>query len=133
MFLASSSLAVLNRCGAFLRTFVRAFFTLGCSRRRPLPPVSAIVGSVVLLLLLRLNEPKRSERDRERDSGLKRCIVDACEELGDDDDDSVAFLSSSVVTNLSSSAKSASLFEVRLLEDADVAIGSTSESCNNKE
>lgn len=84
-----------------------------------------MVGKAELLFLL--NDPKRSERDNERDSGL--------EAPGEDDGASAAFLSSSVVTNLSSSAKSASLFEVRLDErfsEDDVAIGSTSESCNNK-
>lgn len=136
-FLFSSSFAVLKRCGAFL-IVLRTFLTPGFnawSDRRPLPPVSAIVGKVELLF--RLNDP-RSERDKERDSGRSRFKVDAWEELGEDDDDSAAFLSSSVVTNLSSNAKSASLFEARLvpLEGefvVDVAMGSTSESCNEEE
>jgi hypothetical protein len=139
--LFSSSFAWLNLCGAFLIVF-KTFLTLGfiaLSERRPLPPVSVIVGKAELLFLL--NDPKRSERDNERDNGRSRCKVELCEELGDDDDVSVAFLSSSVVTNLSSRAKSASLLEVRFaallpvawLLDGDVGIGSTSESCNNKE
>lgn len=134
-FLLSSSPAVLNRCGAFFIA-LRTLLTLGLavwSERRPLPLDSAIVGSAELLFLL--NDPKRSERDNERDSGLRRCKVELCEELGDEDDDS-ALRSSSVVTNLSSSARSASLFEVRFaaveaaepLPGPDVAIGSTSES-----
>lgn len=117
----------------------RTFLTLGLSDRRPLPLDSAIVGRAELLLF-RLNDPKRSERDNERESGLSRCNVEACEELGEDADDSVAFLSNSVVTNLSSSAKSAGVFEERftVLEalpppDAKLAIGSTSESCNEEE
>jgi len=140
MLLLSSSPAVLNRCGAFFIA-LRTFRTLGLAvvwsaERRPLPLDSAIVGSAELLFLL--NDPKRSERDNERDSGLRRCKVELCEELGEEDDDS-ALRSSSVVTNLSSSARSASLFEVRfaVVEAAEplpgpaVAIGSTSESWNN--
>lgn len=118
----------------------KTFRTLGAeewSDRRPLPPDSAMVGSAELLLLL--NDPKRSERDNERDSGRSRCKVEDWEFPGEDDDgDSVAFLSSSVVTNLSSSAKSASLFDERFAAEDDdtppevAATGSTSESCNNK-
>lgn len=125
-FLFSSSLAVLKRCGAFLITF-RTFFTLGlivCSDRPPLPPDSAIVGNAALLF--RLNDPNRSERDNERESGRSRCIVD-CDELGEDV--SVAFLSSSDVTNLSSSAKSASLLDLRLATPfPEAVVGRTSES-----
>lgn len=114
----------------------RTFFTLGlivCSDRRPLPPDSAIVGKAELLF--RLNDPNRSERDNERESGRSRCIVEDCDELGEDVDVSVAFLSSSDVTNLSSSAKSASLLDLRLagLFPEAVAVGRTSESCNENE
>lgn len=129
-FLFSSSFAVLKRCGAFLMVF-RTLFTLGliaCSDRRPLPPDSAIVGNAELLF--RLNEPKRSERDNERDSGRSRCIVEDCDELGEDDEPSVAFLSSSDVTNLSSSAKSALLLDFPFptpFPEAE-AVGRTSES-----
>lgn len=76
----------------------------------------------------------RNERDNELDNGRSLCKVEVCDELGEDDEDSVAFLSSRVVTNLSSSAKSASLFEVRfavvaaLFPAREVGIGSTSES-----
>lgn len=83
-------------------------------------------------LLFRLNDPKRRERDKERESGRSRC------EVFDGEDESFAFRSSSVVTNLSNNANSASLFDVRftsvLLEDAEpaepavVGMGSTSES-----
>lgn len=134
-FLFSSSFAVLKRCGAFRMTS-RTFFTPWWSDLRPLPvDDSAIVGNAELLL--RLNDPKRSERDNERDSGRRRCKVEACDELGDDDDDSVAFLSNNVVSILSSSAMSVSLLEARFavveLADANNEWGSISESCNNKE
>jgi hypothetical protein len=113
-FLLSSSFAaldVLKRCGAFLIVLM-TFFTLGLIElsvvdlRRPLPPDSAIVGNVALLLLLRFNEPSRNERDNERESGLNLFNVnddDDCDELGDD---SATFLSSKFVTNLSSNAES---------------------------
>jgi hypothetical protein len=102
---SSSSLAALKRCGAFLIVLM-TFFTVGIdfsvTDRRPLPPISTIVGNVeLLLLLLRFNDPKRNERDNERESGLNFFNVDACEELGDD---SATFFSSSVVSNLSNSA-----------------------------
>lgn len=110
----------------------KTLFTVGlivCSPRRPLPPDSKIVGKVSELLLFRLNEPSRSERDNERDSGRSRCIVEDCEELGEDDV-SIAFLSSSDVTNLSSSAKSASLLDVLfpVTFPEIIPVGRTSES-----
>lgn len=110
---------------------LKTFLTLGFAAR-PLPPDSAIVGSAELLF--RLNDPKRSERDKERDSGLNRCSVEPCEPLGEDDEDgSAAFRSSSVVTNLSRSSRSASLLEARLEPSAVGApVGSTSESCETQ-
>lgn len=90
-----------------------------------------MVGKAELLFLL--NDPKRNERDNELDSGRSLCKVDDCDEPGEEDDASVVFLSSRVVTNLSSSAKSALLFEVRftLVETLlfpGGAVPSTSES-----
>lgn len=110
---SSSSFAVLKRCGAFLIVLM-TFFTLGLTalsfadRWLLAPPsASAMVGKVELLLLallFRFNEPSRKERDNERDSGLNLFNVD---EVPDElDDESATFLSSSVVTNLSRSAKS---------------------------
>ena len=132
-FLHSSSLAVLNRCGAFLMVLM-TFFTLGFvwSDRLPLPPDSTIVGNVELLFLL--NEPKRSERDKERESGRRRCKVPERDALGEEV--SVGdFCSSSVVTNLPSRARSFEFLfgDVAPLPDEVAASGSTSESCNNKE
>lgn len=107
---SSSFVAALKRCGAFF-IVLKTFFTL-LSDRRPLPPDSAIVGNAELLF--RLKDPKRNERDNERDNGRKRCRVeDVWDALGDAE--SVTFRSNSDVTNLSSSAKSASLFEALLL------------------
>lgn len=110
---SSSSFAVLKRCGAFLIVLM-TFFTLGLTalsfadRWLPPPNASAIVGKVELLLfalLFRFNEPSRKERDNERDSGLNLFNVE--DEVPDEfGDESATFLSSSVVTNLSSSAKS---------------------------
>lgn len=138
--LFSSSLAVLNRCGAFLMVLMTVF-TLGLvwpADRLPLPLDSTIVGKVELLFLL--NEPRRSERDNERESGRSRCKVPERDPLGDEV--SVDDFSSRVVTNLSSSLISRSLefltgtvdeFAVPFPEDEVAAWGSTSESCNNKE
>jgi len=115
--LSSSSFAALKRCGAF-RIVLRTLFTLGVTNarsvddRRPLPPDSTIVGSAELLLFL-LNDPKRKERDNERERGLNFCRVDAPAPDDDDDGESVGLRSNSDVTNLSSSAKSASFLEVR--------------------
>lgn len=100
----------------------------------PPPSDSTMVGRVALLLLLRFNEPKRNERDNERDSGLSFFRVDDPDELGDD---SATFFSSNEVTNLSRSAKSmafvgccALLLLLVLIGDDDDAIEvpSTSES-----
>jgi hypothetical protein len=70
---SSSLLGVeLKRCGAFLIVLM-TFLTFPVADRRPLPPASAIVGSVELLpllLLLRFKDPRRKERDSERESGL---------------------------------------------------------------
>lgn len=115
MLSSSSSLAVLKRCGAFLIVFM-TFLTLGLVAlsfvdRWLLPPPpsdSTMVGRVVLLFVLvlfRFNDPRRNERDNERDSGLNFFnVVDVPDELGDDD--SATFFSNSEVTNLSRSAKS---------------------------
>lgn len=76
---------------------------------RPLPPTpdSMIVGIVVLLL--RLKDPRRNERDSARDSGRRENFVDGSVGC------SVACLdSNSCVTNWSSKTKSASDdFELR--------------------
>lgn len=102
---SSSSLAVLKRCGAFLIvliTFLTCGIVFSVTDRRPLPPISAIVGNVeLLLLLLRFNDPKRNERDNERESGLSFFNVDDWDELGDD---SATFFSSNDVTSLSNKA-----------------------------
>jgi hypothetical protein len=98
---------VLKRCGAFLivlMTFLTFGIDFSVNDRRPLPPVSEIVGNVeLLLLLLRFSDPKRKERDNERESGLNFFNVELCDELGDD---SATFLSSKDVTNLSNNAMS---------------------------
>lgn len=113
------------------------FFTLGLTAlsfadRRLLPPppnASAMVGraELLLLLLFRFNEPSRNERDSERDSGLNLLNVEDVvpDEFGDD---SATFLSSSVVTNLSRSAKSVAFGGCCALFDAAIVLPRTSES-----
>lgn len=82
-----------------------------------------MVGRVelLLLLLLRFNEPSLNERDNERDSGLNLFNVDEVpEELGDD---SASFLSSSVVRSAKSAAFGrcwALLLDVPVVDDAIV-------------
>lgn len=136
---SSSSIAVaaaLKRCGAFLIVFM-TLFTLGLVALSfvdrwlppPPPPDSTIVASCVvlllLLLLLRFIDPRRNERDKERDSGLSFFNVDddPADELGDD---SATRFSNSEVTNLSRSAKSLAFGGLLLLDgvddDDDVAI-----------
>lgn len=104
MLSSSSSLAVLKRCGAFLIVFM-TLFTLGLAALSIvdlwLLPLSTIVGRAVLLLLFRFKDPRRKERDNERDNGLSFFKVDDPDELGDD---SATFFSSNEVTNLSRSA-----------------------------
>lgn len=136
---SSSSLAVLKRCGAFLIVLM-TFFTLGltalsfCDRWLvPLPLCdSTMVGKAELLLLLRFNDPRRNERDNERDSGLNFFNVDDPDERGDD---SATFFSNSEVTNLSRSAKSTAFCGscALLLEDDDAIVcPRTSDSCFSK-
>lgn len=127
---SSLSFAVLNLCGAFLIE-LRTFRTPGLSvwsDRRPLAPLSAIVGKAELLF--RFIDPMRKERDKARDSGRSPLAVEFCEEDGDDD--ASAFRSSSVVTNLSNKTSSASLFDVRFPAAVMPPFGSTSESCNDE-
>lgn len=125
---SSLSFAVLNLCGAFLIE-LKTFRTPGLSvrsDRRPLAPLSAIVGKAELLF--RFIDPMRKERDKARDSGRSPLALEFCDEDGEDD--ASAFLSSSVVTNLSNKTSSASLFDVRLAAVVMPPFGSTSESCN---
>ena len=150
-FLFSSSLDVEKRCGALEMVF-RTRFMLGNvllvlesavvdqdddgTRPLPPPPDSMIVG--IAVLLLRLKDPRRKERDSARESGRNLSIV---EDLLDVSGASAACLvSNSCVTNLSSKTKSASDdFELRLDNPLDPLlmvpplgivddIGNTSES-----
>lgn len=110
------------------------FFMLGfvCSDLRPLPLDSVIVGNAELLFLLK--DPKRSERDNEREIGRSLCKVLDCDVLGEEVSPG-DLCSKSVVTNLSSSARSFEFLfgAVPPPDDEFAGIGSTSESCNNKE
>lgn len=92
--------------------------------RQPLP-LSVIVSLAELWLLL--TDLDRRERDNERDCGLGLYKAENKDEVSEVE---AAFASSRVLTNLSSSAKSASLFQVRF---AELLVGAFAGSTSHKE